>query len=132
MMKKADERFSWLIENCVRIGLFVLFGTFIVYSSHLVAPIIPFSDLPLAWKLSAKDLLIREGLQPGWGFLHELGYSDVLCLLGPIILALTIIVAYAGMIPVLFEKGKRRYVFIIIIQLMILLAALSGRIGMAG
>lgn len=132
ILKQAESRLAFILEQVSRAGLVVLAGTFVIYALRWVEPSISFSDLPAAWALPAKELLAIQKISPRWGWLRELRHSDVLCLLGPVLLGLSVIAAYAGMIPLLFEKGRRRYLFFVLIQLGILVLAMSGFVGVEG
>ncbi len=125
-MKDSSNRLANVIELFVHISMAILLITFIRYLTGTGLQSIQSSKLTMAWTLPASQILSLQGLTPGWSWITHLDKSDILCMGGVAILAISIIVGYIVMLPPLFIPGKRRFAFIVLLQIIVLLLALSG------
>jgi len=108
------------------IGLALLIITFAIYVAGIIPPRIPLNELSQYWSLSAKDYLTRTGIRTGWSGIGMLGYSDILNFIPIAFLSGITIICYLFIIPILFRKKDKIYVWIAILEVFILVFAASG------
>jgi len=110
----------------MRAGLAILVATFVVYVSGLLAPHVPFEDLPDYWGLSVTEYLEAARVPWGWSWLGLAFTGDYLNFVGIAFLSGVTIVCYARIL--LYPIKNRDFVFagIIAAQIFVLLLAASG------
>ncbi len=69
------------------LGLAVLVGAFGLYVAGVLPPVIPVDQLPQAWRLSSRELMLQHGLQGGWSWIRSIARGDMLNMLGIAILS---------------------------------------------
>ena len=116
------------------IGLLLLFITFFLYASGIMAPAVPHDALDNYWALDAhhymegveEDYLKLGHLVTGWSWVKLLGKSDYLNFVGIAVLSSVTILCYLAIIPSLLRKGDKVYVVIAILEVLVLSLAASG------
>lgn len=110
----------------MKAGLAILIVTFAVYIFGLLAPHVPFEDLPDYWGLSVTEYLEATQVPWGWSWLGLAFTGDYLNFVGIAFLSGVTIVCYARIL--LYPIKSRDFVFagIIAAQIVVLLLAASG------
>jgi hypothetical protein len=130
----AQLLYAAILEIGVFAGLVILFVTFALYVSGIVAPAVPVHVLPEYWGLSAHEYLAtvnaeylhHEHAITGWAWLSFLSRSDYLNYLGIVFLSGVTIVCFVGIIPVLLRQRDRAYATMAVIEVIVLTLAASG------
>ena len=110
----------------MKTGLAILIVTFSVYIFGLLAPHVPFEDLPDYWGLAVTEYLEAAQVPWGWSWLGLAFAGDYLNFVGIAFLSGVTIVCYARIL--LYPIKSRDFVFagIIAAQIAVLLLAASG------
>jgi len=115
-----------LLDIGVRIGRYLLAGTFILYVFGFTPPKIPLSKLPAYWSMAADQYSNLVGVGTGWGWLALIGYGDYMNFLGIAFLCSLTIACYLGVLP--FSIRRKDFVFgtILMLEVIVLSLAASG------
>ena len=108
------------------IGLALLIITFVIYIVGIIPSRIPLNELSGYWNLSTKEYLTRAEIQTGWSWTRMLRYSDIMNFIPIVFLCGITIICYMSIIPILFRKKDKVYLWIAIIEVFILVFAASG------
>jgi hypothetical protein len=110
----------------MKAGLALLLATFAVYISGLLAPHVPFDELPDYWGLPVEEYLAVAKVPTGWNWLELALTGDYLNFVSIAFLAGVTIVCYARIL--MYPLKSRDYLFagIIVAQIVVLLLAASG------
>ena len=126
--------YARVLEVGMLIGLVILFVTFALYVSGLVAPSVPHEQVPNYWSQGVHkyleavnhDYLNLEHPPTGWAWVTLLGKGDFLNFFGIAILAGISIVCYLAIVPTLLRKGDTAYVTMALVEVLVLILAASG------
>ncbi len=126
--------YARVLEIGMYIGLVILFITFGVYVSGIMAPAVPLDQVSNYWHLGVHDYLEtvnQNHLQlahppTGWAWLTMLGKGDFLNFIGIAILGGVTIICYLAIIPTLLRKKDSAYVAMASIEVIVLTLAASG------
>ena len=131
---KVTEQLAYasILDKGMKIGMLMLFITFIIYVTGILSPYIPVNDLPKYWKLSVHNYLAVTGIKPGWSWLGMLGKGDFLNFVGIAFLAGVTAVCYLRIIPILFRKKDIAFGVIAILEVLVLVLAASGLLKSGG
>lgn len=135
MAQQATEEqilYANILNKGMLIGLIGLVGTFIIYGTGILDPIIPLEQVQNYWVMPVSDYLEKSGIHAGWAWLGNLGYGDMLNFLPIAFLSLITIICYAAIIPGLLRKKDTAYVVLSIIEIIVLVVAASGILGTGG
>lgn len=111
-------------------GIAMLTISFFLYMSGIVGSYIHPSQMPQYWGMSASQYLQAANVPHGWGWFKMIGYGDFLNLLGVTFLAgLTVIAYLLILIPAYLRKKDVAYSTIVIIEVLVLVVAASGILG---
>ena len=124
----AEEqvRYATWLQWSGWIGLLSLVGTFLLYATGMLAPVISFEQLPHVWSLSAAQLLHETGQSPGWAWLRLLDRGDVLNLVGIALLASCSAAPLLAVVPIYLRRGDRVFAILCLLQVAVLVLAASG------
>lgn len=133
----ADEEqllYAKILQTGMYIGLVLLFLTFALYTSGIVAPTVPVDQLPDYWTMNVHeyleavnhDHLQHEHPISGWSWLSVLEKGDYLNFLGIAVLSSVTIVCFLGIVPTLLRKKDTPYVVMALLEAAILGLAASG------
>jgi hypothetical protein len=133
-LKATEEQIAYakLLDTGMKIGLFSITVTFIIYLSGLLTPYVPISDLPKYWSMSTKQYLEATDIHTGWSWLGMLGKGDFLIFLGIAFLAGVTIICFIRIIPILFRKKDTAYGIFAIIEVLVLVLSASGILKAGG
>ncbi|MCU0805054.1 MAG: hypothetical protein MUF79_08200 [Burkholderiales bacterium] len=119
---------KWL-DRGTRFGFVVLVATFFVYVLGLLPAHVPVAELPKYWSLPVAEYVAATGAPSGWGWVRYIGEGDYLNFVGIGILAFVTVVCYAIVFPTFLRKGDRVYAAIILAEIIVLLVAAAGLVG---
>jgi len=123
---EAEATYARWLARGTQIGLGALVASFFAYVVGLLAPLVPFSELPRLWQLPVAQFVAQTGAPTGWGWLAQLGAGDYLNILGVALLSSVTAVAYARVLFVYLRRGDRWHAALAVAQIVVLLAAASG------
>jgi len=123
------RRYAGLLEWGTRVGLALLFLSFIAYLSGLLAPHVPLEQLPQLWNQPVDEYLRRTQSPQGWGWLALATRGDFSNLLGIAVLASCSIPPLLAAIPLFRRQGASAYAIICALEILVLLMAASGRLS---
>jgi hypothetical protein len=126
--------YASVLEIGVYLGLALLFITFALYASGIVAPAVPLEQIPSYWDQGVDKYLQAvnhdhwhlEHPPTGWAWVTLLGKSDFLNFVGIAILAGITIFCYLAIIPALLRKKDVAYLTMVILEVIVLALAASG------
>ena len=126
--------YARVLEIGMFIGLVILFVTFGVYVSGIVAPAVPLDQVSNYWHLPVHEYLEtvnQSHLQlahppTGWAWVTMLGKSDFLNFIGIAILGGITIICYLAIVPTLVRKKDNAYVAMALLEVIVLTLAASG------
>lgn len=124
--------YAKILDKGMKIGIVILFITFIIYLTGILTPYIPVKDLPQYWSLSVHEYLEVTGIQAGWSWLHRLNRGDFLNFVGIAFLSGVTIVCYLRILPILFRKKDTAFAVIAILEVLVLVLAASGLLKAGG
>ncbi len=115
-----------LLDIGVRIGRYLLAGTFILYVFGFTPAKIPLSELPAYWSMAADQYSSLVGVGTGWGWFALIGYGDYMNFLGIAFLSGLTIACYLRVLP--FALHRKDFVFgtILVLEVIVLSFAASG------
>jgi len=126
--------YARVLEIGMFIGLVILFITFGVYVSGIMAPAVPLDQVSSYWHLGVSEYLEvvnqnhlhLEHPPTGWAWLTMLGKGDFLNFIGIAILGGVTIICYLAIIPTLLRKKDSAYVAMALLEVIVLTLAASG------
>ena len=115
-------------------GLAILFITFGLYVSGIMAPAVPLDQVSNYWHLGVHEYLETVNQNhwhldhppTGWAWLTMLGRSDFLNFIGIAILGGVTIICYLAIIPTLVRKKDNAYLAMALLEVLVLTLAASG------
>jgi len=119
-------RYADILDKGMKIGLVVLFITFILYIFEIFTSHIPFSELPKYWGLPVHEYVEVSKINTGWSWVGMLGKGDFVNFIGISFLAGTTIICYIGVVPVFFKKKDTIFFVISLLEVSVLILAASG------
>ena len=136
IQETQDEQllYARVLEIGMYIGLVILFITFGVYVSGIMAPAVPLDQVSSYWHLGVHDYLETVNQNhfqlahppTGWAWLTMLGKGDFLNFIGIAILGGVTIICYLAIIPTLLRKKDNAYVAMALLEVIVLSLAASG------
>jgi hypothetical protein len=126
--------YAKVLEIGMYIGLVVLFVTFSLYVSGVVAPAVPRHEVPNYWHQGVHeyleavnhDYLHMEHPPTGWAWVSMLGTGDFLNFIGIAMLAGVTIICYLAIVPMLLRKKDYTYATVAVLEALVLTLAASG------
>ena len=110
----------------MKTGLAILVATFTVYMSGLLAPHVPFEQLPGYWGMPVGEYLAATDTPTGWSWLALAMTGDYLNFVGIAYLAGVTIVCYARILVYPLKSRDYPFAGIIVAQIVVLLLGASG------
>lgn len=118
--------YSKVLNIGIKIAFVILVISFIIYLSGICQPSIPINVIPKYWDMSANDFCNTLHTPKGWMWISQVGKGDCLNFLGITILAILTIICYILALPMFMRKKDIAYIIITILQILVLLLAVSG------
>lgn len=123
--------YARLLERGTRIGLVILVLSFAVYVMGWITPHVPLEQLPNLWSHPVDVFLQETGSPTGWGWLLLIHRSDVASMVGIVVLAGVSLVCLSLLVPMYRQRGDRAFAALCIAEVLIVLVAASGLLGLA-
>lgn len=130
--RELRELYARWLDRATMAGFAISLAAFLVYVGGLVPAFMPPADLPRYWGLPVAKFLEATGAPQQWGWLHLLGYSDVLNLAAVALLALVTPLCYARLLPLLAAQREWLQLALACAQVLVLVIAASGLLAGAG
>jgi hypothetical protein len=126
--------YASVLEIGMYIGLAILFITFALYASGILAPAVPLGKISSYWdqgvdkylEAANHDYWHMEHPPTGWAWVSMLGKGDFLNFVGIAILSGITIICYLAIVPALLRKKDRAYLSMVILEVLVLALAASG------
>jgi hypothetical protein len=126
--------YARVLEIGMYIGLVVLFITFALYVSGILAPAVPLDQVSAYWNQGVhgyleavnRDYWHMEHPPTGWAWVAMLGKGDFLNFIGIAILSGITIICYLAIVPALLRKKDRAYLAMALLEVFVLTLAASG------
>ncbi len=126
--------YAKILEVGMFFGLALLLVTFTLYLTRTLPAVIPIEQLSDFWTMNVHDFLEslnehylhQEHLLTGWSWLSQVWKGDFLNFIPIAVLSAITIICYMGIVPVLIRKKDRAYVFMAVLEVLILTLAASG------
>lgn len=119
-------RYARWLDIGSRFGLVVLVLSFLAYVAGVGQPQVPVDRLPALWSLPVSDFLRASGMASGWGWVGQLGHSDIIGLAGIAILAGCSLPGLLALVPLYWRRGDKAFAWLCLAQVAVLLLAASG------
>jgi hypothetical protein len=126
------ELYARWLDRASKAGFALCLCAFIVYAGGLLPPYLPLSELPRYWSLPVNRFVAVTGMPQGWNWVRLLGYGDVLNLGAVALLALVTPACYARLLLRLVAERDWLQAWLVAAQLVVLVAAASGRLAGSG
>ena len=126
--------YAKVLEIGMFTGLAILFITFTLYASGILAPAVPRERISSYWTQGVHeyleavnhDYLHMEHPPTGWAWTTMLDKGDFLNFVGIAMLAGVTIVCYLAIVPMLLRKRDYAYLTIAVLEVLVLSLAASG------
>jgi hypothetical protein len=126
--------YARVLEIGMYIGLVILFVTFGLYASGILAPAVPLDQISNYWNQGVneylesvnRDHLHLEHPPTGWAWVTMVGKGDFLNFIGIAILGGITILCYAVIAPSLLRKRDFAYLVMVVLEVLVLSLAASG------
>jgi hypothetical protein len=126
--------YARVLEIGMYIGLVILFVTFALYVSRIMAPAVPLEQVSNYWthgvheylEVVNEDFLHLEHPPTGWAWVGMLNKGDFLNFVGIAILAGISIFCYLAIVPTLLRKKDTAYLVMTLLEVLVLVLAASG------
>lgn len=115
----------WL-DVCTRVGFLFLVVAFALYVSGVIPSHVPLEALPHYWSMPVAEYLAAVGGPTGWQWIRLLGQGDYLNIAGVAMLSAVSILCHLRLLTAYWETRDRAYLFMVVGQIVILIAAASG------
>jgi hypothetical protein len=114
---------NWLFAGVQRWGLraalMFMLGAFAAYVTGLLPSLVSLERLPALLGAGAGDLLAREGLRPGWGWLADWQHGDLLSLSALAATVGVVVLGYLALVPLLLKRRDWVYLGLVVLQLFV-------------
>ena len=126
--------YAKVLEIGMYIGLVILFITFGLYVSGILAPVVPLDQISSYWNQGVheyleavnRDHLHMEHAPTGWAWVTMLDKGDFLNFVGIAILGGITIICYLAIVPALLRKKDFAYLAMALLEVLVLSLAASG------
>lgn len=132
--KASEEQivYAGVLNIGMWFGLGLLIITFFIYISGMMPTFVPIDDLPKYWGMRVHDFNQTLNAPTGWQWAALVGKGDYLNFVGIAILSGLTILCYLVILPILLRKKDTAYVFIAIVEVLVLSLAASGILKAGG
>lgn len=128
----AQKLYGELLGKLVNVGIVLLFGTFIVYVSGILPPVIPMEDLPKYWIMPLGEFLAAAHSPTGWGWVARMNSGDYLTIGAIAFLASVSVVCYFVLFFSSMKAGLKLTTAIVAAELFLILLAASNILQSGG
>ena len=121
-----ELRYARVLHIGARVGLVMLIASFAVYVSGVLSPLVPLTDLPKYWGLSAREFVAATHQPTGWAWLMQIGRSDIANLAPIAFLAGVSALCSLAVLPQFVRRGDAMHAAILVLQIVVLVLAASN------
>jgi hypothetical protein len=125
-----ELRYARVLQIAARVGLLLLIASFVVYVSGALSPLVPLTDLPKYWGLSAREFVAATHQPTGWAWLEQIGKSDIANLAPIAFLAGVSALCSLAVLPQFVRRGDAMHAAILVLQVVVLVLAASNLFAM--
>ncbi len=128
-INQCEEQLKYAsILNKLAILSFILLGIgFFLYVFNIIPSQITPSDIQYFWSKGRDDFITKTGLESGWSWILKLNQGDAIVFLGPYFLAMATLISYLfSLVPAFICKKDIPYLLITILQIVVLIFAMTG------
>ncbi len=115
-----------MLDIGLRIGRYLLAGTFILYVFGIAPGKVPLSELPDYWSMPADQYSNLVGIGNGWDWLALVRYGDYMNFLGIAFLSGLTIACYLRVLPFALQRKDFMLGAILMLEVIVLSLAASG------
>ncbi|MEW6103900.1 MAG: hypothetical protein AB1630_08845 [bacterium] len=126
MKEKEEIIYGKTLSLCVKLGIFLLITSFIVYIFGILPPYIPIENLSKYWAMPSEKYLKSANIPSGWSWISLTKFGDFLNFIPIVFLSAITIICFLAILPIFYKKKDKTYLFLAILQVIILLLAASG------
>lgn len=122
-------RYARWLGAGTRLGLVALVVLFAGYVAGVLEPFVPHERMPALWSLPVNDYLAATRTPTGWGWIRLLRHGDFANLAGIALLSSVSLAALAVLLPLYARRRDRVFLAVTVLQIGVLLLAMSGILG---
>ena len=126
MSDRIEDSYRRVLAVCTLAAFVLLLVVYVLYVLGCVPVHTPHAQVALHWGKNTEEFLQATGRQAGWSWLRQLGYGDMLCLLGVACLGIVVPICYLRILPALAGRRDRIHVVLVILQLIVRALAATG------
>ncbi|RLI77187.1 hypothetical protein DRP05_10920 [Archaeoglobales archaeon] len=126
MIPNEQYVYAKILHYCSIVTLLLLTLTFVVYVTGAISPYIPPEKLFEFLTYESDEIIKKTEMPIGWEWIGLVGYSDMLLYALLSFLALSTVLCYASILPILVKKKEKVYVIIALLEIIVLLFVSSG------
>ena len=115
-----------LLDIGIRIGRYLLAGTFILYVFGITPAKVRLSELPAYWSMAADQYSKLVGVGTGWDWLTLIGYGDYMNFVGIAFLSALTIACYLRVLPFSLQRKDFMSGAVLVLEVIVLSLAASG------
>lgn len=125
-IEPVQQSFARMLVWLVRVGLALLFVTFVMYAAEIVPSAIPLRDVPDLWTLSASEYVEQSGLETGWGWVSRISEGRTLVFASLVLFpaGTMLLIAMTGMLYL--RHRVPAYALIAFLEVAVLITAATG------
>lgn len=122
----VSKRYAAVLHAVATIGIVLLFIGFLLYITGAIPSKTSPKTVTTLWHLSADEYVARTGQATGWTWIRGPLSGEEVAFASLVFLALCTIVCLIAIMPLLVRNRDVRYVVIVLVQIVVLLAAATG------
>jgi hypothetical protein len=126
-----ELRYARVLQIGSWAGLVMLIASFVAYVSGALSPLIPLTDLPKYWGLSAQEFVAATHQPTGWAWLEQLDRADIANLAPIAFLAGVSGLCSLAVLPQFLRRGDTMHAMILLLQIAVLVLAASNVVAIA-
>ncbi len=123
MKTDPQELYARWLETGTKIAFAFALISLALYLAGVLAPLVPFAELPRLWTLSAADMMREAHAPGGWSWIYFLRYGDYLNVLAIALFPLLALVCTARVVPAFLKTGEPLHAGLALLVALVLLAA---------
>ncbi|MFT5239294.1 MAG: hypothetical protein ACI9OU_000581 [Candidatus Promineifilaceae bacterium] len=111
------------------LGVICLVLGLVAYFAGWMDTFVPRDSLAHYSMISMEQFKAETRIELGWAWLRYLDHVDYLNYIGLAILSGITILCYMTLVPAFSRRGERAYVILVVLQVAVFLAAMTGLVG---
>jgi hypothetical protein len=126
VVSPEQKRYSTYLHYGAWLGIGVMLLSYMVYLFGIVDPYVPMERLTEYWAMSSEQYLARAGVPSQWGWVVLVGHGDFLNFAGIALMGLLTVGGLLMLLPAYMRKRDWPFVLIVLLQILVLGASISG------